>query len=982
MKTVLLHFSPGDAIAGLSTNTSVMQLSASSTRSKKKSNSAVKETSGSFLNNEAMSPISEDSVPSPEGTPEDLVLEKDKSQADAFPNQLGTQQQVDTASLLQSTQVLPSILPDGQMIIGDQLVTLGQDNWALLANQPPIQLDSLQGFQAAGVQELPPPPVLQGFPNLLNPGQQISFDPQAQAFLNDQTAMSNPLGQLAQAQNLLGQLGMQVGGMQAGGLPLGQPEMAMQLPVSGVLPQVSVGASTTPTLDESLDKSVRPIDILSQLLSKGGKSKKGSSERDKSHSGDKDKEHKSRDHGKHRRSSTSKRRSVDRHHSSEHREGSSERHESSHSSSKKSHHRKKSRGRSKEKRSHSTEKSDTQRQFSVDSYDDASVDSYMKSPKVSRLQSVTESFEDGAESKQEAIERDRSKSNSSESTKDEDTDKPSTVFDQRRQSKAEQTSEAHESQSQAQKSDSVATDAPEGVANKSNTEIVQTDINAQFAAQNNVFLQHQQSFEGQQILNPQFSQQMLNPTMSMPNTQQWTPEGNMQNQQGFVFDSLRSPTPEMDQFKNMTQNQQAQIIDASFQQSGQFSHLQLQQQAMQQGGLTNMPMMTSHASLAISPNIPVSVDMRPTFPPNFQADQSGKQDTEQGGFRDQQIVEQPQMIPGEHLQIQGNQQVNQPAVRPDRQQSMQEQGQFNPGEGLLPSPQQSPIEPRLRMPAPTGSGRFRPVEAQVVSNLRFLRPQQDSPEKSSMTPPLWHDSQAPRQESPIHPQEQPHLRPNRPGLLHQRPERPPLRPQRNPVSPFSPSFQPDFERHDMSKPSTARQGSEEGPATEIDQNFDSRPGQNMEQGHRLPSRSPVPQDRNKRFQNFEQDVPDYTLDGATDFSEGSKPNFTNANLTVIKTIDNDDHSINGEFEGQKRQEEFRGTQQNQKNIRPLIPRGGLMRPQRNRFRHHEPNTFHRGPRPFRMGRPTGFQQQQQRHRFRPPLRPRMPQGFAPRRPVF
>ena len=186
----------------------------------------------------------------------------------------------------------------------------------------------------------------------------------------------------------------------------------------------------------------------------------------------------------------------------------------------------------------------------------------------------------------------------------------------------------------------------------------------------------------------------------------------------------------------------------------------------------------------------------------------------------------------------------------------------------------------------------------------------------------------------------------------------------------------------MSKPSTTRQGSEEGLETEIKQNFDLRPGQNMEQGHRLPSRSPMPQDRNERFQNFKQDAPDYPVDGATDFSEGSKPNVMNSNLTVIKTIDNEDHSINGEFEGQERQEGFKGTQQNQKNFRPLLPRGGIMRPQRNRFRYHEPNAFHRGARPFRMGRPTGFQQQQQRHRFRPPLRPRMPQGFAPRRPVF
>ena len=555
-ETSLVQMNPTSSMSSLSASTGVAS-----------SSLVAMEPSGNLLNNEAVSPISEDSVPSPEGTPEGLVLEKDDEIENSVLSLPDMQQSHNEISpVMASTDTLT-------VLQNNQFVMTGNDSWPIVVTTAPLQIVQNIGT----ISDLPPPPMMQSFSAV--PTANLSFEPTVQSFIGDQGNLGPSFVQVQQSGGLMDQF--HVGGA---GMNIAQENLQAQLQMSNSIDQLSGGASTTPTQDESLESVVRPIDILTQLLNKGRKSRKDhqpSVEKDRTRS-DHDKEHRSKDHGKHKKSS--RRKSSDRHHSTDHKEASSDRSDSLHSSSKRSHHRRKSRGHSKEKHSSYADSKTDRKEGSVDGFDDSSIDSYLKSPKISRLQS-SESLGDGEESKVRfgrGESGERSPSVSSDLLNDAVESRPVTIFDQRR------------NESQLNKDETVVT-SNELLQNRSHQAIKQDSeglqvgsdeaiLNRQHSSGMGVFLQQQNSLEGQLPVKQadfQSSQQSLNPPVSLHNTDKWTSTASTpQKQMEFYFDSRRSPTPELNHYEAdmpISQPQQPHLIPSHFQQAAGFGPSSLPQ---------------------------------------------------------------------------------------------------------------------------------------------------------------------------------------------------------------------------------------------------------------------------------------------------------------------------------------------------------------------------------------------------------------------
>ena len=943
-ETSVIHMNTTSSMPSLSTNTGVTT-----------SSLAAVEPSGSFLDNEAISPISEDSVPSPEGTPEGLVLEKDDEKGNTLsvqPDML-QESQMSMLDVIATTDTPQAIVQTSQFAGRDQFVGLtGHDNWSMAASMAPMQIVQTP---MVNMSEIPPPPMVQSFSGVSTAN--LNFDPAVQGFIRDEGNLGPSFTQVQQGSSLIEQFQMGAGGM---GMP--QQNIQMQLQTSDSVNHLSIGASTTPTQDESAEPTVRPIDILTQLLNKGRKSKKDrqpSTEKDRTHS-DHDKEHRSKDHGKHKKSS--RRKSSDRHHSSEFKESSSDRSDSWHSSSKRSHHRRKSRGHSKEKHSSYSEEKVDRREGSIDNYDDSSLDSYLKSPKILRLQS-SESLGDSEEGKARLGHGDSVDESTLSMGSDAVEIRPVTIFDQRRndnQVKKDKASVNDEELPQdfGNASSKQSLEASQ-VSSLENKEILPDQKQA---SNMELFIKQQDSFEGQvsSTLNDfQPSEPSLNPSVSLPNTDHWTlPTSKPQEQMEFYFDSRRSPTPEMDHFNAdlpISQPQQPHLIPSHFQQVGSFAPSSLPQFDSQSTVLFSEANVAPQVSMPMGPT--VSMEQTGSFPQGIPMQPVGDHSIQQqnipvGGFQAQPMF-------------------NQQPVLQTEQPFLHETG-MSSNETMVVANQQgnmmlSGVDPRFRLQPP-------------VSSMHFGTP--DNNLQRSIVPPLQ-PPQLPfqqerpffRGDGPVLHQERPFFQQMRPNIRHGMP--PVFNDHANFGHEENPPFvgtQDGFENHGdefRHNFNTQRSSDEiqhgEGIGTMQRNNNEISEGNSnfgQDNQHSLSSESPAVRDSPHVFRDF----------------NAHQENLSKDPLHPSSTFENrDDMHQNDPF--QRKTDEINGHYNHfeREPMRPRFPQPNM--PMRNRFRPPGPNLAMRGPRPHRMFRSSGYQHQ--RPRFRPPMpRARIPQGYMPRRPVF
>ena len=921
--------------------TGVIQLSTASSLSTSTgvttSSLVAMEPSGNLLNNEAVSPISEDSVPSPEGTPEGLVLEKDeKIESSGLDlSDVQHQNQSHMSQVFVGTHPVQPVIHESQFIGGGQFVMSGSDHWPMATSVAPLQLAQPD---VGTVSELPPPPMMQNFTGVQSAS--LSFEPSMQSFIGEQGSLGASFVQVPQNTGLMDQF--QIG---AGSMSISQQNLQMQLQMPPSIDQPLTAAPTTPTQDESIEPTVRPIDILTQLLNKGRKSKKDglfSGEKDRTHS-DHDKEHRSKDHGKHKKSS--RRRSSDRHHSTEQKESSNDRSDSHHSSSKRSHHRRKSRGHSKEKHSSYSDDKIDSKEGSVDTYDESSLDSYLKSPKISRLQSV-ESFGDSEESKVKLGRGDSvDERNSTISSFGNDSidNRPMTIFDQRRnfdQASKDESVAIEKRLSQDRSQQPSSTQGPEAMAIGS-AELKDPVLNRQQSSGMEMFLPQQNSFNGQISLKP--ADVHINPSVSLAETEQWTPTvSTPQKQTEFYFDSRRSPTPEMDHYQAdmpINQPQQPHLIPSHFQQSVSFNS--------QSGALFSNANIVTQEAMQMTPN--VSMEQNIPFPQGMVmqpiGDHSMQQpSTQMGGFEIQPMFNQQQFLqPPRAFQPEQRMSTNEIMVAGEQ------------GSMLLPN-----IDPRFRSPEPPPVSAVHfgtpdaPPQRAVGPRMHPQSPfHQDGPFFSNDVPPV-------RQERPYFPQIRPDMHEDRPPILNDRG-----------------GFEHETHSHFA--------GKQEGFDDQGDQPRQDSIPQSFEQEIQEEESANIQQDNTEMDLNSQQSdkQPPYfdssvvhrprnVFRGSnahqSNFSKHKpypKTNFNDHGDDMFQSDSFHSDEMNGHYNSFDRDP-----------IRPRFPHPNM--PVRNRFRPPGPNLAMRGPRPYRMFRPPGYPQ---RPRFRPP-RPRMPQGFMPRRPIF
>eukprot|EP00795_Rhopilema_esculentum_P006284 gene6284-11705_t len=885
------------------------------------------EPSGSLLNNEAMSPISDDSVPSPEGTPEGLVLEKDQAQQNDVINQL---------TVLPSSSAFPAIIQSSQFPVSGQFSLVDNSTWSTVTTTAPLNsLDMAPNPHLGGISDLPPPPM---FPGLANASGQLSFEQQIQGFIGDQVPIGSSIGQLPQSNILTDQF--QMGST---GLTFSQPELSFQMPVSESFPSMSAASSTTPTQDESEGNTVRPIDILSQLLNKGKKSKKDRSsekldrsDKERSHSSEHGRDHKTKEHGRHRKSSSSRRRSADRHHSSE---VSSEHGESGHSSSRRSHHRRRSRGHSREKHSHTGDREERREE----SVDDNSEDSYLKSPKISRMSS--ELSNDAGDNKLSVD------ANNERVTPDDLLDnRPTTIFDRRRAEREQATEMGKTTDSNRLKREgSHLSDLTELETDNNDEKSGRPKLSAQYSTDSDVFIQRQKSLDGQaQRDDFQLNQQA-------PWAQTETP----QKHDNFYYNAQRSPTPEMDKFQSDPVSQLPQtFVSSALQQPGVFVHASIPQFDMQPATFTNESLLGSQPLLNLRPNIPTSVDVRPIFPQSFHQETS-KDHALQGGFDMHTNLSQSPFLQGEQSLSHENRGAFQ-----QQQLSQHDWDRHNVNEGLAYQ-----TEPQHRqdenIPGSSNDLRFQAVEPQMASSMHFSRPADIvqgglQPTSSPFSP----DRPLPMQDNSFSSANQHIFRQVRPGLRHEVPhmyqnrgvdaynEMSSRGRRRGESSEFNVDMAGEFQ-NDMISQKELNQGG----------NYNHREEREERGFHNQMS------EENFRDFSGRQNI---AQAGRLGFAQEDDVTSRHANVSFAKRTHNDNQMpLNGIMRGQNQDmgEPFENMGQGSPAASHHIG---------NRFRH--PGQGMRGPRPFRPNRPTGFPQQ--RPRFRPPLRPRLPQGYAPRRPVF
>lgn len=921
---------------------SVIQRNAASTVStlptetgKRTSSMVATEPSGSLLNNEAVSPISEDSVPSPEGTPEGLVLEKDGSQDSSLFNQSALQQQDNFSNVMASTMSLPTVMHNNQFIGSDQFVMVGNDNWSMGTSTAPMSFDQAP---LGTMSDLPPPPIMQTFPGMQGTNT-INFEQPMQGLVGDQGSLSTTFLPMQQSTGLIDQF--QVG---AGPMGLTQPSMQMQ----DSLDPISVGASTTPTQDESIEEGVRPIDILSQLLSKGKKPKKDShSDKDRTHS-DRDKEHRSKDHNRHKKSS--RRKSADRHHSTDLREASNERPESSHASSKRSHHRRKSRGHSKEKQSSYPDDKSERREGSIETFDDSSGDFYSRSPKISRMQSF-ESYGEPEESNPDRKESadGRNASRISDAVNESSNSNPVTIFDQRR---SEKKSKKMETANELAHDDSQHAAIPSVEVMKGNTtDAITVDFSRQYSTGSDVFLDQQKSSEGQVPMSQTEFQQNMSQTVGMQNAEQWTPTSSApQKPMEYYFDSRRSPTPELDRYQGDVQlNQQTQFMAPAFQQTSSFGTVsQFDPQANVLYSEAGVPQQVSIANISMDQGNGLSQD----FPIEQQRSNLQQPNVSMSGFGLQPVYNQ------------------QPVLQPDR--PFLQDNRLNQRDGLLPTDQSGNFLP------PNADARFRPVESQHVTNMNFGPPDHliQRPHLQSPQSPFLPEHFARGNGPTAHPRE-PFFHQDRPRGFERTPMFPDhvnFRPDAH--SPFT-GNQNEHGRQDLKQNFQTQQSQEDTQAgdnnysarSRIEPSTDHTNNYKQSDQQSTSSRSQATHDSSQAFQDLER-------------HQSDRHEFPNSQRRGKPDVFPDESVIrggasqNGSFLGNNAdQSEQPGREQ----VRPRFTHPNQQ--SRYRFRPSGSNIAMRGPRPQRMVRPPRFQHQ--RPRLRPPApRPRIPQGYMPRRPIF
>ena len=870
------------------------------------------EPSGNLLNNAALSPISDDSCPSPspEGTPEGLQLDTEASSSAASTNQPGLLSTNTFSSVLPSTPLLTNPAIGNQFMVGDQLMTLAPENWPNLPASLQFPMDTLPNIQAGGgIQvegfpdwSLPQNLQLPGLPNVSLPstlGLELPFP------------ISSSTNELSIQNQLFNQT------IAANGENMLQPGIA-QLPVSQIpspqllsaMPEVS-----TPTQDESPGKAMRPMDILSQLLSKSQQSKESAEEDEetmkRSHSRSSRKHSGKRKHRHHESShrESSHRESSHRessHRESSHRESSHER-DSSHSSSSKSkdkshssRRRSRSQSKHKEESSHFDSSQEMHREDSVGSLPDSMS---MKSPKVPRLNSIDENncfaTDTGEDSSNFIPEHGQE---SSQINDNRDGSRQLTIFDMRRNNSDAGLLKPEDSQSQPAISNQFAKQEPEVQNQAADVNIA----NASFPEGHNPGLNQ---FPRQMSLQEAVTNDSAPANISSQGDQVASTASITQDASVYYYNAQKSPATEI----NMPQFLQNPISQPSPIES-----------------TIPLPMF----ALEFKQELDQGLLPTPINPPNFQ----------QSNFEQQALLPTPTL--GDH------------------QVMMQNRPPFQAGGPMQPNMQQDNFMPRQDQQM------FPPERPQMMGeqNQVFMQGQIEiNQERPQLSDSEFHQDVKLTAESSFQRPERPMYRHERPPFHSERPmfrgQRPTLR-QQVPHYHEETSFQVSkHEKEVQRSPRLQRQRSRDD----------------------FQSHGSFEKQANEYESNYQTEVKrEFATGRETDSSMHSERGqfvYNNEEGFEQSTGMEEDRAINGIVPGQ-------GHMMSHRSERPGLLGHGysprqMLPPRsdqgRNRFRNQGPDSFIRGNRPPhpRMGSPGGF-----RPRFRPPLRPRLPQGFSPRRPVF
>ena len=875
------------------------------------------EPSRAQLANAAISPISDDSVPSPEGTPDGLVLEADASMpTTASLNSMNLLQQDPLSGVLSTTPLLASMHPGGAYIGGEHMAAMAVDNWQ--------NFNQMQHLQPVSISDLSLPSGLQPLQSLSTPS-------------SGNMNMGIPFAMNTGTNDLLNQFIVTSGE----NLVMAQSGMQTSIPASHSLQLVGTEVST-PTQDESPEKSVRPIDILSQLLSKNKKSKgENDSQASEEKAGHPSK--KSRDHGRSgsRRSSSGKRRSSHKHHSSEHKESSHDHTDSGRSSSRnkdKSHSSHRS-SRSQSKSKESASRTDFSDEDTCSTYIEQSEDSMQSQPKLPRLQSIEEPNSFEQENSIASVVLESAQTIGQENALQ---NRQPTVFDMRRNSSQQIMPHhaIHDPKSSWSSTDNnAAMNNFHGQDQFPNADMVLRMDNQRagvpvFVSQNS----YQETFLNNCGANemPVTAQADVFVNSGLPMTISATQETSS-------YFPHKSPTAEVDVFGKSVSGQ------------GHMNH--------QQAVFDDVPV-SQQPSLADSVPIPhFALEIRPQFNQNF----SGHPGEEQGFHMNSQPVmqvtnpEEQQLLeqhrPG--MQVGGpfrpTIQMERPFLQPQHHPFQSEQQIFHPEESV--------VNPEIT--------RFSSPDAQLRPGTESIRP--DSSLASSGPGPMLRpkgprfqqDNSNFREERPLFRAERPHMRSERPRF---RGPRPMIR-----------RGGPSHFQGEVQQSSPRQQGLLQSPG------FENQAAENFEF-----QRNSMDNDGSNYDSNYEQNPnhnhDDVTEDGGfqEDFQEdymmhdhyGSEHDFASQDRNFIKPMEG-----NRALSGNMNHMHMR--HQRPRLIQRGYRRGDMLHPNdfhaRGRFRFHEPGGHVRGgnrPQP-RMG--GNFIS---RPRFRPPFRPRLPQAFSPRRPVF
>eukprot|EP00794_Sanderia_malayensis_P010009 gene10009-11032_t len=880
------------------------------------------EPSGTLISDAAMSPISEDSCPTPEGTPDGLVIDDTAVVDDTAPSvsMFMMQNNTNVTSALPSTPLLH--LGGGQMAVGGQV----SEAWPNVSLVQPFQLEQLQqpGSNADWA-------TLSG--NL----QLHDISPRG---------LLPPLGlAMSSTDGLLNQGLVQCNdGMMQPGLPMQQQQ--------GLLLDSTAALGSVTTNEESGKRSRSADKKRDESKSRHRKHKlsgspDGSKRHERSHSRSSKKKKSSHRH---------------RHHSGEskHGESSQEQHgdsPSSHGSStrgkdKQSRVGEKSARRKSRSHSHASlddsimlppEKSPLRRDHSVGSYSNDTFEGavMLNGPNSSaRLNISNEPVETAsglAKDKGGGFETLQFDStNIGNSSKDFES-RQLTVFDLRRNA--------------SKPADNNAIDN----VNRKDISKSGTDVQASFFSQNpvqsssavNQFSSSHAMNTGVALITTSSQPALINyPEQStLPST-----SNTEQQATGYFYDARRSPTPEMDQFEQP-------LLDNNNFPQPQFGEIQISQTNQLESASLPVPQF----AFDFEQNMQQGLLPLPISNPGFQP----------------QVIEQHQ--PQIMSTLQSPPAQHEPSLLGQYQPPVQAGALMltaaQPSDGILPIVEQQPILSE-RQQFHSGQQMFIPEQDQAVFNQQeapqsLSQPQslenefqsnasdfnsENSfihPERSflAQNEPMFHENRArPRQERQnFHPPDGPLLRGPRPMFQHQGPR-------------FQDEVQHGGQHQEQEmfnpRPRFKKQSSHDSPHHQRG-NFDDRlpinnnMNRDMHHVERDTSRNSDMMNHHPRHHNYNDN---HDMNGIVNQSPRGNPNHPQHKPR---------HSRPGQYQHR------------------FPPRGGGPKNRGGgggRFRNQEPNNFH--PRSNRMPMMGGHPGHHggPRPRFRPPQRPRFPQGTPPRRP--